>query len=62
MKKFLFFALAAAFALTSCNNDETLATAQNGAIGFDVAADKATRSYDPSITTAIKDFLESQQG
>ena len=52
MKKFLFFALAAAFAFTSCTKDETLATAQNGAIGFDVAADKATRSYDPSITTA----------
>ena len=52
MKKFLFFALAAAFAFTSCTQDETLATAQNGAIDFAVAADKATRSvYDPSITT-----------
>ena len=50
MKKFLFFALAAAFAFTSCTKDETLATAHNGAIGFAVAADNATRSYDPSIT------------
>ena len=53
MKKFLFFALAAAFAFTSCTQDETLATAQKGAIAFAPAADKATRSvYDPSITTA----------
>ena len=52
MKKFLFFALAAAFALTSCTKDETIATAQKGAIAFAPAADKATRSvYDPSITT-----------
>ena len=53
MKKFLFLGLAAMMAFTSCTKDETLATAQNGAIGFDVAADKATRSnIDPSITTA----------
>lgn len=53
MKKFLFLGLAAMMAFTSCTKDETLATAQNGAIGFDVAADKATRSnVDPSITTA----------
>ena len=58
MKKFLFFALAAAFAFTSCTQDETLATAQKGAIAFAPAADKATRSnVDPSITTAnITDF------
>ena len=58
MKKFLFFALAAAFAFTSCTQDETLATAQNGAIAFIPAADKATRSVDdPSITTeSIQDF------
>jgi hypothetical protein len=58
MKKFLFLGLAAMMAFTSCTKDETLATAQNGAIGFDVAADKATRSVeDPSLTTAnIKDF------
>ena len=58
MKKFLFLGLAAMMAFTSCTKDETLATAQNGAIGFDVAADKATRSvYDPSITTeSIQDF------
>jgi hypothetical protein len=64
MKKFLFLGLAAMMAFTSCTKDETLATAQNGAIGFDVSADKATRSvYDPSIstngdnaTTAITNF------
>lgn len=57
MKKFLFLGLAAMMAFTSCTKDETLATAQNGAIGFDVAADKATRAYDPSITTQnITDF------
>ena len=53
MKKFLFFALAAAFSFTRCTKDETLATAQNGAIAFAPAADKATRSnVDPSTTTA----------
>ena len=53
MKKFLFLGLAAMMAFTSCTKDQTLATAQNGAIGFDVAADKATRSnVDPSTTTA----------
>ena len=53
MKKFLFLGLAAMMAFTSCTKDETLAVAQNGEIGFDVAADKATRSVvDPSITTA----------
>lgn len=58
MKKFLFFALAAAFAFTSCTKDETLATAQPGAIDFAVAANNSTRSnYDPSITTGnIKNF------
>ena len=52
MKKFLFFALAAAFAFTSCTQDETLATAQPGAIAFEQAfVGKATRSnVDPSIT------------
>ncbi|MBR5823065.1 MAG: fimbrillin family protein [Paludibacteraceae bacterium] len=69
MKKFLFFALAAAFAFTSCTQDETLATAQNGAIDFAVAADKATRSIDdPSITTknitnfAVYGFMEDYTG
>lgn len=58
MKKFLFLALAAMLALTSCTQDETLDVAQNGSIGFDVSSDKATRSiYDPSITTNnIQDF------
>ncbi len=64
MKKFFLFALAAAFAFTSCTKDETLATAQPGAIDFAVAANNATRSnYDPSISTngengtkAISDF------
>lgn len=58
MKKIFLFALAAAFAFTSCTKDETLATAQPGAIDFAVAANNATRSnYDPSITTAnIKEF------
>ena len=58
MKKFFLFALAAAFAFTSCTKDETLATAQPGAIDFAVAANNATRSnYDPSITTEnIQDF------
>ena len=52
MKKFLFLGLAAMLALTSCTQDETLAVAQNGSIGFDVSSDKATRSvYDPSIST-----------
>ncbi len=52
MKKFLFLALAAMLALTSCTQDETLAVVQNGSIGFDVSSDKATRSvYDPSIST-----------
>ena len=52
MKKFLFLGLAAMMAFTSCTKDETLATAQNGAISFDVSADKATRrNVDPSITT-----------
>lgn len=58
MKKFFLFALAAAFAFTSCTKDETLATAQPGAIDFAVAANNSTRScVDPSITTAnIQDF------
>lgn len=58
MKKIFLFALAAAFAFTSCTKDETLATAQPGAIDFAVAANNATRSnYDPSITTAnINEF------
>lgn len=52
MKKFLFLGFAAMLALTSCTEDETLAVAQNGAISFDVSADKATRSvYDPTIST-----------
>ena len=56
MKKFLFLGLAAMMAFTSCTKDETLAVAQNGAIGFDVSADKATRSVvDPSITTETID-------
>jgi hypothetical protein len=69
MKKFLFLGLAAMMAFTSCTKDETLATAQNGAIGFDVAADKATRSVDdPSITTetiqdfAVYGFMENATG
>lgn len=69
MKKFLFLGLAAMMAFTSCTKDETLATAQNGAIGFDVAADKATRSvYDPSTTTdnitnfAVYGFMNEATG
>ena len=69
MKKFLFLGLAAMMAFTSCTKDETLAVAQNGAIGFDVAADKATRSnVDPSITTdnisnfAVYGFMDAATG
>lgn len=58
MKKFFFLGLAAMMAFTSCTKDETLATAQNGAINFVASADKATRSnVDPSTTTDnIKNF------
>ena len=52
MKKFFLFALAAAFALTSCTKDETIATTQPGAIAFAPAVDNATRAYvDPSFNT-----------
>lgn len=52
MKKFFLFALAAAFAFTSCTKDETIATTQPGAIAFAPAVDNATRStVDPSFAT-----------
>lgn len=62
MKKFLFFALAAAFAFTSCTQDETLATAQHGAIAFDnIFVDNSTRAITPNDPTynnssLMKDF------
>ena len=52
MKKFFLFALAAAFAFTSCTKDETIAITQPGAIAFAPAVDNATRAYvDPSFNT-----------
>ena len=52
MKKIFLFALAAAFAFTSCTKDETIATAESGAIAFAPAVDNATRStVDPSFAT-----------
>ena len=48
MKKFLFLGLAAMMAFTSCTKDETLATAELGAIGFENAfIDNATRAITP---------------
>lgn len=62
MKKFFFFALAAVAMLTSCNKDETIASAQLGAIAFDnVFVNNGTRAItpdDPSYnnTALMKDF------
>ncbi len=58
MKKFLFLGLAAMMAFTSCTKDETLATAELGAIGFENAfIDNATRAItpvDPSYNMSAK--------
>lgn len=62
MKKFLFLGLAAMMAFTSCTKDETLATAQHGAIAFDnVFVDNGTRAITPedptyNNATLMKDF------